>query len=198
MYTYDADIDDVDLAAPRRNLPPRQIPRDLQGVSPNLTHWLQVANIYRSLRSWFPHLPKNAVRVDKNRREYGRPASRRRPDIQFRHPDRHRATHIEVDTERAGMEQHMAHSDPRRRRVFVLIDRNTGAVIEKRICAPGARKAIVRYGPVSPRDVFDEFDAAADDVDWDTPRRWACKAGWAFPWYPNNARRGHEQHQSVR
>ena len=155
----------------------RSIPRDITGVSPNITHWAQVANIYRRIRKWFPEA---TVRVDKDRREHSRPASKKRPDIQFRHPQRHRATHIEVDTDSRNMRKHIAERDPRRRSVYVLIDGDTGQVVQKQIFPAGSDRPIIRHGELKRSDVFDEFDGAVDLAWWETPLRWGCKGKCAW------------------
>ena len=179
LVTDEFDLDLLDLAAPQRRVAAGRtpVPPNLRGVSPNISHWMAVADIYRRVRNWFPSA---RVRVDKDRREHGAPASKKRPDIQFRHPGRHRATHIEVDTSRANMERHIADSDVTRRGVFVLVDGNTGRVIEKQIFPAGSITPRIEGGELRRSDVFDEWDEAADYGIWDTARRWGCKARCAY------------------
>lgn len=137
----------------------RRLPRDLRGVSPNLAHWHAIGQVYRQVRGWFPGV---RARVDRDRREGGRAASKRRPDIQFVNPQRHRSTHVEVDTTRGGMRGHIAARDPRRRSVFLRVDPATGALIEKQVFPAGSNRAqITRGTPSRPlqlrrEDVFDE------------------------------------------
>lgn len=137
----------------------RRLPRDLRGLSPNLSHWHAIGQVARQVRNWFP---RAQTRVDRDRREAGRPASKRRPDIQFYNPQRRRSTHIEVDTHARGMRGHIAARDPRRRSVFLRVDPATGALVEKRVFPAGSNRAqITRARPgqslqLRREDVFDE------------------------------------------
>lgn len=139
----------------------RLLPPALRGASPNLTHWHVVGEVFRNLRGWFPGA---RVRVDRDRREYGRPAGKRRPDIQFYNPDRRRATHVEVDTDARSMGAHIAARDLRRRSVFLRIDPSTGVLLEKQVFPAGAVRPVITRGTVAHPvalgrdDVFDPFD----------------------------------------
>jgi len=123
----------------------------------------QVANL---VQGWFP---RSNVYLEGRRRVGGRPGPLPRwPDVQFINPQRHRATHIEVDTTAAGMRDHIrdhqAHSR-NRRGVFLQIDPRTGAIIRKVVYAAGATRPMIderrtRTRPVHLQrsDVFDAFD----------------------------------------
>lgn len=140
-----------------------QLPRHQRGLSPNLTHWHVIGSLTNDLRRWFPGTP---VRVDKQRGA-GQPNRRLRPDAHFRNPRRGNAvTHVEVDTQAAQMQRHIAARNTAIRNVFLQVDPATGALLRKLVYAAGAAtptldRSGTQAAPVRLRrsDVFDEFDA---------------------------------------
>ncbi len=135
-------------------------------------HARVIEQVARQVQRWFPGRGVG-VHVEGRRRERGRPGALARwPDIQFVHPVRHRATHIEVDTTHRGMNQHirdhLAHNR-QRRGVFLRIDPVSGAIVRKIVFAAGASQPMLdqRGTPAAPLrlnrdDVFDAWDAWDD------------------------------------
>lgn len=129
-------------------------------------HAATIERVARKVQRWFP---RTQIYLETRRREQGRPGTLARwPDIQFVNPERHRATHIEVDTRAAGMAQHirdhLANSSGRRG-VFLQINPRTGAIVRKVIYAAGARQPMVDQRgsatapvPLNRHDVFDAWD----------------------------------------
>lgn len=150
-------------------------------------HAQTIEDVAQLVQSWFPAAN---VHLESRRRVRGAPGALIRwPDIQFIHPTRRRATHIEVDTTRSGMQGHISNhrtNSPGRRGVFLRIHPRTGQIMEKRVLpANSTRVQVTRAArgqsvPLRRRDVFEGFDAAADDFGWNTPRRWACKGRCAW------------------
>lgn len=129
-------------------------------------HARVIEQVARQVQRWFRG---GDVHVEQRRRERGRPGRLARwPDIQFVHPVRRRATHIEVDTTQAGMNRHvrdhLAHSR-QRRGVFLRIDPASGAIVRKLVFAAGASRPMrdqrgTRQMPLrlDKDDVFDAWD----------------------------------------
>lgn len=127
-------------------------------------HARAIMDTARRIQRWFRHAD---VHVEQRQRGRGA-APRRWPDIQFVHPERHRATHVEIDTTRRGMLAHIADHlrlNPGRRGVFLRIDPRTGALIERAVYpAHSGRTPVIERGtPAAPlvlrrEDVFDAFD----------------------------------------
>lgn len=134
-------------------------------------HERVIGQVAQQVQRWFP---RSNIFVTHRRREYGREVGNPDlwPDLQFRHPQRHRTTHIEVDTTRSGMDDHirdhLQHSS-NRRGVFLQIHPRTGDIIRKVVYAANNRNPVInetrsrRPGTPGLRlletDVFDEFDA---------------------------------------
>ena len=128
-------------------------------------HAQTIEDVARRVQRWFPSAN---VYTEAHRRVRGGPGRLIRwPDIQFINPRRRRATHIEVDTTRAGMDGHIADhlaNSTRRRGVFLLVDPRTGQIREKRVIPANSTRARVttaaRGGsvPLVRSDVFDSFD----------------------------------------
>lgn len=153
----------IDAAASRSTRLPR-LPSYARGASPNLAHWHVVQQVMRAANRWFG----SRVRVDQDRHHRGRPVAKRRPDLQLYNTRRRRTTHVEVDTQRRAMEAHMRDhlaQEPNRRGVFLLVDPNTGAVIQRHIIPAGSGRVLSTYGsaerpvPLRRSDLFDSFDA---------------------------------------
>jgi hypothetical protein len=136
---------------------------DLQGQAPRWSQEHGVQQVFRQLQGWFG--AATPVLIDRQRQSGGIVVGGQRPDAQFANPDRRgRQTYVEVDTERRRMNAHIRNRAVGTRSVFLLVDPNTGALIEKHIYpagggAPTIRKARGSRGlTLTRRDVFDDFD----------------------------------------
>lgn len=128
-------------------------------------HAQAVEDVARQIQRWFPSA---TIRLESRHRARGRPGQRRWPDIQFVHPTRHRSTHVEIDTTRAGMNAHIADHrrlNPNRRGVFLHVDPRTGAILERAVFPAGSARAPMlergtRAAPLVLRrqDFFDDYD----------------------------------------
>jgi hypothetical protein len=129
-------------------------------------HASAIERVAQMVQGWFP---RTNVYLEDRRRVGGQPGPLRRwPDLQFIHPRRHRATHVEVDTTRAGLEAHVRDhlaNSRNRRGVFLQIHPRTGDIMRKVVYAAGAARPMTderrtRTTPVQllQRDVFDAYD----------------------------------------
>lgn len=138
------------------------MPVDLHGQAPRWAQEHGIQQVFRQLRGWFGQA--TPVLIDRQRQSGGVVVSRRRPDAQFPNPDRlGRQTYVEVDTDPARMRAHIRNRAPGMRSVFLLVDPNTGALIQKQIYPVRGRPVVRNARPgrgltLTRRDVFDEFD----------------------------------------
>ena len=137
--------------------------RDLQGRSARWAQEHGIQQVFRRVRSLFGRA--TPVLIDRQRQSGGVVVSTLRPDAQFPNPRRRgRQTYIEVDTDPRRMAAHIAARAPNMRSVFLLVDPNTGALMQKQIF-PVHGRPVIRNAPagrgltLTRSDVFDEFDA---------------------------------------
>jgi hypothetical protein len=133
-------------------------------------HERVIEQVAQQVQRWFP---RSNIYLAHRRRVRGQQVGSPDlwPDLQFRHPTRRRTTHIEIDTTRGGMQQHiddhLLHSS-NRRGVFLQVHPRTGDIIRKVVYAANNPNPVIsqtrsrRPGtpglPLLETDVFDPFD----------------------------------------